>query len=458
MNTILIIDDDRRATEVLKLMLELEEQYAIITAHSGQEALKKLENTTVDVVLTDVKMNDMNGLEVLSAVKDSHPDLPVIMMTAYASIETAIKATRDGAYDYLQKPFDNEKLRIIIRNALREYQLAQQTRQLKQELRSIREPNMPDIIGKSEAMQVVFQQVMLAANSSAPVLILGETGTGKELVARAIHKNSERHKEPFLAENCSAISDTLMESELFGHERGAFTDARAQRKGLFELADDGTLFLDEIADASDKLQADLLRVIEHGEIRRIGGLESIKVDVRLITATNHDIPGAVKSGQFRMDLFYRINVILVQVPPLRNRREDIPFLAYHFLSKHSSTTPAKPGVERIAPSAMKLLVDNEWPGNVRQLENVIRIALLTATDTEITPADLLPDINHQIVDMVDDDLSLANIEKCHILRILDQVGWKIGKAAQVLKVAPSTLYRKLEKSGSEHVWKMEPET
>ena len=439
-------------------MLELEEQYAIITAHSGQEALKKLENANVDVVLTDVKMNDMNGLEVLAAVKDLHPDLPVIMMTAYASIETAIKATRDGAYDYLEKPFDNGKLRITIRNALRGYQLAQQARQLKQELRSIRAPNMPDIIGKSEAMQVIFQQVILAANSSAPVLILGETGTGKELVARAIHKNSERHKEPFLAENCSAISDTLLESELFGHERGAFTDARAQRKGLFELANDCTLFLDEIADASDKLQADLLRVIEHGEIRRIGGLESIKVNVRLITATNHDIPGAVENGRFRMDLFYRINVILIRVPPLRDRREDIPFLAYHFLSKHNSATPAESGVERIAPSAMKLLVDNEWPGNVRQLENVIRIALLTATDTEITLTDLPPDINHQMVDVVDDDLSLASIEKRHILRVLDQVDWKIAKAAQVLKVAPSTLYRKLEKSGGEHGWKMEPET
>ena len=448
MSTILIIDDDAKAAEAFKIMLELEEQYTIITAQSGQEALEKLEKSTVDAVLSDVKMNDMDGLEVLSAVRDSHPDLPVIMMTAYASIETAIKATKDGAYDYLEKPFDNEKLKIIIRNALREYQLTQYTRQLKQELRSIRELNMPDIIGKSEVMQLVFQQVMLAANSSAPALILGETGTGKELVARAIHKNSERHTEPFLAENCSAISDTLLESELFGHERGAFTDARTQRQGLFEFADGGTLFLDEIANASDKLQADLLRVIEHGEIRRVGGLSTIKVDVRLITATNHDVSMAVRNEQFRMDLFYRINVISIQLPPLRDRKEDIPFLAYHFLSKH--IPPQQSSIERIAPAAMKLLVDNEWPGNVRQLENVIRIALLTATGTEITPTDLPPDINHQMVSMTDDDLSLANIEKLHILRVLEQADWSIGKAARVLKVAPSTLYRKLKKLGVEH--------
>ena len=431
-------------------MLELEEQYTIITAQSGQEALEKLEKSTVDVVLSDVKMNDMDGLEVLSAIRDSHPDLPVIMMTTYASIETAIKATKDGAYDYLEKPFDNEKLKIIIRNALREYQLTQQTRQLKQELRSIRELNMPDIIGKSEAMQLIFQQVMLAANNSAPTLILGETGTGKELVARAIHRNSERQEGPFLAENCSAISDTLLESELFGHEKGAFTDARTQRKGLFELADGGTLFLDEIADASEKLQADLLRVIEHGEIRRVGGLRTIKVDVRLIIATNHDISREIQDEQFRMDLFYRINVISIQLPSLRDRKEDVPFLAYHFLAKHNPSPPAQPGIERIAPAAMKLLVDNEWPGNVRQLENVIRIALLTTTGTDITPADLPPDINHQMVNMEEDDLSLANIEKLHILKILEQVDWRIGKAAQVLKVAPSTLYRKLKKLSVEY--------
>jgi len=440
MSTILIIDDDILAAEAFGISLELEEQYTVITANSGQEGLEKLKRNAVDIILTDIKMRDMDGLEVLSAVKQLYPDLPVIMMTAYASIETAVKATKDGAYDYLEKPFDNDKLKIVIRNALHEYQLIAETRQLKQELRSRRELNAPDIIGKSETMRTVFSRIMLAANSKAPVLISGETGTGKELVARAIHRNSERYPKPFLAENCSAISETLLESELFGHEKGAFTDAKTQRKGLFELANKGTLFLDEIADAPAKLQAELLRVLDHGEIRRIGGSEFIKVDVRLITATNQNISMAMQNGQFREDLFYRINVITIQIPPLSNRREDIPFLAYHFLSKYNSSP--QNSVERISPEAMKLLVDNEWPGNVRQLENIIQMALLTATGSEITPADLPPDINYQIAD---DDLSLANIERRHILKILAQVGWKTYKAAQILKISPSTLYRKLKK-------------
>ncbi len=390
MNTVLIVDDERNYLLVLESLLS-DEGYQVITAEGAREGIEKVQENDLDVVITDMKMPGMDGMEFMDRIRLQQPDIPIIMMTAYGSVEKAVEAMRKGAFDYILKPFKNEELKVTIRKAMDHYNLVCQNRRLSQELQD--RYHFGNIIGKSAQMQRIFQLIEKVAPTKATVLVTGESGTGKELIARAIHFNSPRKDQPFISVNCGALPETLLESELFGHEKGAFSGAVSQRKGRFELANCGTLFLDEISEMSAPLQVKLLRILQEMEFERVGGSHTLKVDVRVVAASNRNLKDEVAAARFRADLFYRLNVVHVALPPLRERPPDIPLLVNHFLTKYSEEN----GQETIAisPGAMKLILEYQWPGNVRELENVIERAIILSDRKELLEKDLPSEVRDQ---------------------------------------------------------------
>ncbi len=452
MEKILIVDDERSMRDVLSIMLK-RAGYAVSVASDGDEAIGLLGNEIFDLVITDLKMPKVGGLDVLKAVKESSPETVVLVITAFASTDTAVEAMKRGAYDYLTKPFQIDEVQLIIRNALEKRRLATENVLLKREMAS--QSSFTQIIGQSDAMQKVFEVIRKVADSKSNVLICGESGTGKELVARAIHYNSARVKMPFVAVNCSALPEPLLESELFGHMRGSFTGAVSNKEGLFETASGGTIFLDEIGDTSPSIQVKLLRVIQEREIRRVGGTRDVKVDVRIVAASNKDLEKAVAEGSFREDLYYRLDVIPIQLPPLRMRTGDIPLLTQHFLDRFA-TTSGKPA-PTIGPDAMRMLLNHEWKGNVRELENLMERLVAFSTGGDIKPEDLEGWLHRPSPgqsqgypsDLPPDGLDLekliATIEKELLLKALERSRWVKKKAARLLCLNTRSFRYRLEK-------------
>jgi two-component system response regulator PilR (NtrC family) len=449
---ILIVDDERSMRDVLSIMLK-RAGYAVSTATDGEEAIGLLGSEIFDLVITDLKMPKVGGLEVLKAVKDASPDTVVLVITAFASTETAVEAMKRGAYDYVTKPFQVDEVQLIIRNALERRRLTTENALLKREIAT--QASFTQIIGQSEAMQKVFEIVRKVADSKSNVLICGESGTGKELVARAIHYNSARERMPFVAVNCSALPEPLLESELFGHMKGSFTGAISNKEGLFEAANGGTVFLDEIGDMSPAIQVKLLRVIQEREFRRVGGTRDVKVDVRIIAATNKDLEKAVADGTFREDLYYRLDVIPIHLPPLRMRSGDIPLLVNHFLERFGQAS-GKP-VLGVTPDAMRLLLNHEWKGNVRELENLIERLVAFSTGQEITAEELESWLHRPVTttttgyptDIPSDGLDLerliSTIEKDLLLKALERAKWVKKKAARLLCLNTRSFRYRLEK-------------
>jgi len=452
--TILVVDDEPEMRALVRDVLQ-DRGHRVTVAEDGREALTRLGEEDYWVVLSDLRMKGMEGMELLTEVKRAYPDTNVILMTAFGSVETAVAAMKQGAFTYLVKPVKTEELIRVTEQAVHEAALRREVTRLRREVRA--EYSFNQILGKSKAMQEVFDLIRRVANSPTNVLITGESGTGKELVAKAIHFNSDRRNAPFVPVNCAAIPDTLLESELFGHVKGAFTDAKADKRGLFEEAQKGTLLLDEISELPLMLQAKLLRVIQEREVRRVGSTRAVPVDVRIIAATNVLLAEEVKAKRFREDLFYRLNVIEVRMPPLRDRREDIPLLVEAFLRKCASASHKE--LRGMTESALALLIDYPWPGNVRELENVIERAVTLARGEKIVPDDLPPAIRgargeRRVIDEgAERVLPLQEIEREYILRILEKTGGNKYQAAQALGIDRKTLYRKLaeieakEKSG-----------
>lgn len=443
---ILAVDDDGVACHLLQEVLE-REGYRVSTATSGQEAIRLAQDVPFDLAIIDIRMPDISGIEVLKALKRTNGQLPVLMTTAYSSMNTTIEAIRQGAYDYLSKPCKIEELTITVKRALEQYKLLQENQYFRQELR--RKYKFENIVGTTPAMLEVYKMVARLVDSKATVLIQGESGTGKELIARAIHFNGSRAERPFVAVECASLAESLLESELFGHVRGAFTGAVETKKGLFEIADGGTVFLDEIAEISPALQAKLLRVLQEHEIRRVGGTESIALDVRVIAATNKDLESLVKAGRFRGDLFYRLNVVTIHLPPLRERQEDIPLLASHFLRKYSEANQKL--ISHITAPAMALLCAYDWPGNVRELEHTIERAVTLTMNAGLLPEDLPPKLQHR-ADPQDQAhghslLTLEELEKQHIQAVLRATQGNKKKAAQILGINRRSLYRMAKRYG-----------
>ena len=436
---ILIVDDEPVVRDSLGKWLE-EEGFMIQAVSSAHDALNSFQPHTWDVALLDIKMPGIDGIELQNKLHEADPDLIIIIMTGYASVETAVQALKQGAYDYICKPFEPDELVHTINNALEHRRAKKEVVQLREHLQEAL-PRTP-IIGQSPAMKRVCELIEMVAPTETTVLITGESGTGKEIVARAIHEASPRRLMPFMAIHCGALTVTLLESELFGHERGAFTGAQARRKGKFEAADGGTVFLDEIGDISLKTQTDLLRVLQEKEIVRLGSTTPIKVDFRCLAATNRDLEAMVKEGTFRFDLFYRLNILRIQLPPLRERPEDIPLLAEAFLKKHG-TAMNKP-VGRISPEAMNVLLKYDWPGNVRELENAIERALVIGKGLDIAPSDFPMQV---AVPPSASGRRLEDIARAHIERVLEESGWNLTHAAEILAIDRSTLYSKIKAYG-----------
>jgi two-component system response regulator HydG len=436
---ILIVDDEPVVRDSLGKWFT-EEGFAVRAVGSAQEALNSFQPHTWDVALLDIKMPGIDGIELQHRLQEADPDLIVIVMTGYASVETAIQALKQGAYDYICKPFEPDELVHTIHNALEHRRAKKEVVHLREHLQEV-SPHF-QLIGQSPAMKRVYELIEMVAPTDATVLITGESGTGKEVVARAIHEASPRHLMPFVAIHCGGLTETLLESELFGHERGAFTGAQARRKGKFEAADGGTVFLDEIGDISLKTQTDLLRVLQDKEIVRIGSTTPFQVDFRCVAATNRDLAAMVKDGTFRFDLFYRLDVVNIQLPPLRERPEDIPRLAEYFLEKHARTM--NKWVTGISRDAVTLLMKYSWPGNVRELQNAIERALVIGKGPEIIAADFPMQwaAPHQPTGR-----RLEDVARVHIERILEESGWNLTHAAETLGIDRSTLYSKIKAYG-----------
>jgi DNA-binding NtrC family response regulator len=447
---ILIVDDEEVLQDVLGVLVR-REGHTGIAARTGEAALEVLEREEVDLVLLDLMLPGMSGIQVLREVRRREPDQVVVVITAYSSIENAIEAMREGAFHYIPKPFKNEEVLLTIRKGLEQRRLAVENRSLRQQLRQ--RFGFDNIMGKSKPMQQVYELIQLAAPAKSNILILGESGTGKELVAKAIHHHSRRADGAFITVNSGSMPADLLESNLFGHVRGAFTGAIASKKGLFELAAGGSIFFDEIGNIPTDTQAKLLRVIQEKEFMRLGGIETVKADVRIIAATNADLEEAVQSGLFREDLFYRLNVITVTLPPLRKRSEDVPLLAQHFLH-HYARENEKP-IREIAPRAMELLLDYHWPGNVRELENVIERAVVLSTadtlDVDLLPASVKhPEaIGFSVPVMPANGISfkeaVSDYERQLIVKALQSCGGVQKKAAEMLRVKPTTLHEMMKR-------------
>lgn len=434
--SILIVDDEESVRDSLSNWF-IEDGYNVKSAENAIKALSILETSNFDIILADIKMPGMDGLEMLRRIKTIDKDSIVIIMTAFATVDTAVKALKDGAFDYVTKPFDPDDLSHLIRNATKQIVLTQENETLKNRVDSL--VNVDDLIGKSEAIKKVLQEVESVAPTISSVIITGESGTGKELIARAIHANSPRKFYPLISVHCGALTESLLESELFGHEKGAFTGALFNRKGRFEMADGGTIFLDEIATISGKMQIELLRVLETKSFTRVGGNKEISSDFRVICATNRDLRNLVATGSFREDLFYRLNVMNIHVPPLRERVEDIPLLVDYFIKKYC-TSMNKPLIT-VEPAALHRIMEHPFPGNIRELENMIERAIVVGNGKKITVKDL-PFPKDTIESSYE---SLEDFEKGFILQILNKHGWNISRTAHALKVDRVTLYNKIKK-------------
>jgi len=439
--SILIVDDEESVRDSLYNWF-IEDGYRVECAENANRALSILESDSYDIILADIKMPGMDGLEMLRRIKLLKSDSIVIVMTAFATVDTAVQALKDGAFDYVTKPFDPDDLSHLIRNASKQISLVEENENLKKKVVSLE--NVEDLIGKSEAIKVVLKDIESVAQSNSSVVISGESGTGKELVAKAIHSNSPRKFFPLVSVHCGALTESLLESELFGHEKGAFTGAMYNRKGRFEMADNGTIFLDEIATISMKMQIDLLRVLESKKFIRVGGNKEISSDFRVICATNRDLKGMVEKGIFREDLYYRLNVVNIHVPPLRERRDDIPLLVEYFIKKYC-TSMNRPSVT-IDSAALTRLEEFNFPGNVRELENMIERAIVVGNGKKIS----LKDLPLEKTLMTNSIESLDDLEKSHILQILNKYNWNISRAAKALQVDRVTLYNKISKYSLKH--------
>ncbi len=453
MEKILVVDDEKSLREVMSIMLK-RAGYAVTEAADGEEAIGQVNKEIFDLVITDLRMPRADGMDVLKAVKSFSPDTVVLVVTAFGTADSAVEAMKHGAFDYLTKPFQVDEVQLIIRNALEKRRLSTENMLLRREMAS--QSSFARIVGHSDAMRKVFDVVRKVADSKSNVLICGESGTGKELVARAIHYNSARSAMPFVAVNCSAVPETLLESELFGHMKGSFTGAVANKAGLFEVANGGTIFLDEIGDTTPTIQVKLLRVIQEREFRRVGGNQDMKVDVRIVAATNRDLEKAVADGSFREDLYYRLDVIPIRLPPLRLRTGDIPLLVTHFLERFAEES-GKPA-PILTPEAIQVLLSHEWRGNVRELENLIERVVAFSTGAPVTETDVRGWLHRAVTpqqtqglptDIPDEGIDLEGlingIEKDLLMKALERSKWVKKKAARLLKLNTRSFRYRLEK-------------
>ncbi|UCF95723.1 MAG: sigma-54-dependent Fis family transcriptional regulator [Desulfobacterales bacterium] len=445
---ILVVDDEASHRQMLAAVLSAE-GYEIESAEDGRTAIAEVEKRFYDLILMDIRMSGVGGIEALKKIKQISPGIPIIIMTAYASVSTAVDALKSGAYDYLTKPLDIEELKILVSKALRYRQLEQENIYLKERLND--RFDFTNIIGHSASMRQLFDTMGLVAPTEATVLIIGESGTGKELIAHAVHQNSPRRERPLITVNCAALPETLLESELFGHEKGAFTGAISRKQGRFQLAHQSSIFLDEIAEMTPATQAKILRVLQEREFEPVGGTQTFKVDTRIIAATNKNLENEIQEGRFREDLYYRLNVVSLEVPPLRQRREDIALLADFFLKRYAEKNRRL--IKGLTPRAMDLLMRYEWPGNVRELENVVERAVIMARGEMVTPLEL-PQVLQDLESEVEPSLagltpgrSLKEVEKEMILRTLEETGGNRTQAAHLLGISRRTLQLKLKEYG-----------
>lgn len=445
--SILIVDDEKGQRDILNLILK-KEGYDVTDVPGVREALAQLEKREFELIMTDLKMQGQGGMELLESVLANDPQQCIIMMTAHGSVDSAVEAMRKGAFDYLEKPLERDNLLLTLRRAFERISLVRENRVLQKRIDSIK--TIPNMQGEHPKMKEVFKVVAKIAPSNSTALIVGESGTGKELIARAIHEGSPRRDKPFMAINCAAIPDTLIESELFGHEKGSFTGANAREIGIFEASEGGTVFLDEIGEMNVAMQAKLLRAIQEKEIRRVGGKVNIPLDVRIVSATNKDLEQEIRKGSFREDLFYRLNVIRINLPPLRERGSDIKTLAEFFLEKYSKAAGIQ--VDGISRAALKLLLNYSWPGNVRQLESVIERSVLMAESNYIEPEDLPAEITAVGLlaggipfDLPPEGIAFEELEKGLIIKAMERADWVIGKAAPLLGMSYKTLQYRLDK-------------
>ena len=440
----MVVDDDPVTIDLLHEVLS-KEGHDVSTALSGEEAIAQGMDRFFDIVITDVRMGEKDGMEVLRFFKRNAPDTTVIMITAFGSIETAIEAIREGAYDYISKPFKLDEIKFTIQRALEQRRLVQENKHYRREL--LDKYQFKNVIGRTPQMFQVYKTIAKVADTKSTVLLCGERGTGKELIARSIHYNSQRNNRTFIPVDCASLVETLIESELFGHVRGAFTGASSAKKGLFEEAEGGTLFLDEVGNLNLSMQSKLLRFLQEHEIKRVGGTESIKVDVRIIAATNQPLEPLIKSGKFREDLFDRLNVVTITLPPLRERKEDIPFLANHFLQKFSEENHKD--ISHLSPEALEILNRYSWPGNVRELEHTVERAVIFSIHPMILPEDLPKKLFEESkapeILIPEKPLSLRELEKRYALKVLQETGGNKKKASEILGIDRVTLYRILEK-------------
>lgn len=435
---ILIVDDEASVRDSLYQWFK-DDGYRVDTAADGVGALKKLQENSWDIILLDIKMPGMDGIELQNRIKQIDKDIVTIIITAYASVDTAIQALKEGAFDYVTKPVDPDDLSRLIRNAIEKRRLVTENIQLRQQIEDLLLPD--EVVGDSPPIRKVMEMVNTVAKTDSTVMVLGESGTGKELIARAIHSRSSRRYFPIITINCGAYPEGLLESELFGHEKGAFTGAMYRRRGKLEMADKGTLFLDEIGNISEKMQMDLLRVIETKSFTRLGGDKNIDVDFRVISATNKDLEKAIKEGSFREDLYYRLNVFSIKLPPLRERRSDIPLLARYFLNKYAQSM--NKSMVDFSPQAMEMFTAYDWPGNIREVRNVVERAMVVAQGPQIHVEDI--SFPFPAPAAPSGGASLEEVERDQIMKILNQTNGNIAQAAEILKISRLTIYNKIEK-------------
>lgn len=442
---ILVVDDEKSMREILEIFLR-NEGYSVSVADNGAKAIEAIKNDIYDLIITDMKMPKVSGLDLLKNVKQMTPDTVVVVVTAFGTTESAVEAMKLGAYDYIQKPFQMDNIRLVVKNALEKQKLQKDVSILKEQLES---PSIENIIGESSAMKGLFSVITKSASSNANVLIMGESGTGKELVAKAVHNMSQRKNNHFVAVNCAAIPEGLLESELFGYMKGAFTGATSNKQGLFELANEGTLFLDEIGEMPLNLQAKLLRVLEGDTFRRVGGVLDIAVDVRIVAATNKDLPALIEEARFREDLYFRLNVLSLKVPALRERKDDIPLLVKHFLMKYTGNS------KRFSDDAVRMLKNYKWKGNVRELENIIERVLLLA-DSDVIGVESLPEEIRSGPDLkkvdvpsggIDFEKMMEDTEKAYLLSALEKTNGIKTEAAKLLNLTFRSFRHKLKKYG-----------